>query len=140
MKNKEKYYDEIMETFCNRCTCEFKSKHVFKSNGCENIRCLDCGELTRQWLESEYVEPIRLTRNEKAILESLPKEYKWITRNIEHALLVHSIKPQNGTWYRNDIVSYIDVFNHLFDFIEAGNSKPYSIEELLKCEVVDDVD
>jgi hypothetical protein len=93
-----------------------------------------------KWLEQEYKEPIKLTRNEKAILESLDDKWKWIARDEQdNGLVVFPTKPKKEeAWWSGQGCWDLMLFNHLFQFIEWSDEKPYSIEELLKCEVVDD--
>lgn len=109
-------------------------KTIFKTNGYS--MCLVLQNFI-DWLEKEYVEPIKLTDDEKAILRSLPKEYKWIARNVGDWLCIYTNKPtrDNIMWNSCDGYKYwIDIFNHLFQFIKWEDEEPYSIEELLKNE------
>lgn len=140
MKNKEKYYEEILKAFIKHDGCNFKNKYVFKRNRCENMYCCECIERTNEWLEAEYKEPIRLTKNEKAILESLDDKWKWIARDEQdNGLVVFPTKPKKEeAWWSGQGCCDLMLFNHLFSFIKWEDSEPYSIEELLKCEVADD--
>ena len=140
MKNKEKYYEEIINSLTvTNGHCNFKREYVMKLSYC-SCGCKECHEKTRQWLEAEYIEPIRLKMNEKTILESLAKEIEWIARNKSGDLYIYCAKPSKfeSVW-SNALWSYLfDFFNHLFQFIKWEDAEPYSIEDLLKCEVVDD--
>ena len=145
MKNKEKYIDEMVEALSEvNGPCKFRNKFVVKGQNCAFQDCIKCRRETRNWLEAEYIEPIRLTRNEKAILESLPKEIKWIARDKHDLdLFVYSNKPyreEKNRYWRASLGScrMLSIFNHLFQFIKWEDEEPQSIEELLKCGVVDD--
>ena len=82
MKNKEKYFDEILNIFIsNNRACDFKAKNVLKTNECKPFGCVACSNATRKWLEQEYKEPIKLTEDEKAILRNVDKRYKYIVRS-----------------------------------------------------------
>lgn len=86
-----------------------------------------------EWLEQEYIEPIKLTDDEVVILKNIPSEYKWIIRFEKGGLVVCGVKPQriNGTWR---IAPNMDLylFNHLFQFVTPEDEEPYNINELLK--------
>ena len=77
---------------------------------------------------------IVLTDDEKAILRSLPKEYKFIVRDKNGSLYVYKDKPLKGNayWYSNYEYDSIYIFDHLFNSIKFEDEEPYSIEELLK--------
>ena len=95
----------------------------------------------RNFLLKEYVNPIKLTRIEKVILESLPKDIKWIARDRDEILYIYNWKPykENDVWKnKNDTYYDFFIFNHLFQFIQWEDEEPYSIGELLKCEVIQD--
>lgn len=64
MKNKEKYFNEILEAFINKKECAFKKFNIYKRDSCIGISCDECHEMTRQWLEKEYKEHIKLTQFE----------------------------------------------------------------------------
>ena len=73
-----------------------------------------------------------LTEDEKVILKNLPKEYKWIARDIDGCLYVYASKPKKGiTMWESDGLPMIP-FVHLFQFIKWEDEEPYSIEELLR--------
>ena len=63
MKNQEKYFNEIFEAFNRDDVCSFRIEFINKKN-CMGISCDECHEMTRQWLEEEYKEPIKLTQFE----------------------------------------------------------------------------
>ena len=138
MKNKEKYYEEVLKEFVEGTSCSFKRKYVLKKGECRAIECSQCREKTIQWLNAEYKEPIRLRKNEKVILESLSKKWKWIARDSNYNLDVYSDKPHKDEvcWYDVGGADFY-FFKHLFQFIKWEDEEPYSIEELLKCEVID---
>ena len=146
MKNKEKYDLEKIKVFTadgrdgialgvseklDENTIIFKSKYYPVSEMVFGLREVF------NWLESEYKEPIKLTDDEKAILRSLPKEYKWIARNGGDWLCVYTNKPTKCDIMWNSCDGYrywIDIFNHLFQFIKWSDNEPWNIEELLKDE------
>ena len=64
MKNKEKYFNEILEAFTNRGICKFKITHIHKRENCIGSSCTECTKKVKQWLEEECTEPIKLTQFE----------------------------------------------------------------------------
>lgn len=97
----------------------------------------ECEDCTIKWLKAEHKEKITLSEAERIILENIDKNYKWIARDEDGCLVLHSEKPQKeymcNTWMHDgaehDILS---PFNHLFRFIKWEDTEPYNIEELLK--------
>ena len=77
----------------------------------------------------------KLTEDEKVILKNVPKEYKWIARDIDGCLYVYASKPKKGItmWEDSSGLPMIS-FDHLFQFIKWEDDEPYSIKELLKGE------
>lgn len=144
MKNKEKYYDEILQIVIEEGTLAV-DKNTNKPRNCRGFTCDDClfknnfngeGEKIKEWLEAEYQETIKLTDDEIVILKNIDKEYKWLARNKIGNLFVYKTKPRKhgATWqiYRNICFSDLYTFNHLFRFIKWSDEEPYSIDELLK--------
>ena len=82
----------------------------------------------------ERKEKPKLNEDEKVILRSLPKEYKWIARDFSGMVYIFIERPEKGQaiWYGcgQPMIS----FYHLFQFIQWEDDEPYSIEELLKGE------
>lgn len=80
----------------------------------------------------------KLTEAERVILENLPKEYKWIARDENNRLWFYTEKPEKEDflWQAPSFYTqYIQLFNHLFQFIKWDDEEPYNIEELLKGEI-----
>ena len=83
------------------------------------------------WERKEKPQP---TEDEKVILRSLPKDYKWIARDLSGMVYIFIERPEKGQaiWYgcgKPMIPSY-----HLFQFIQWEDDEPYLIEDLLKGE------
>ena len=82
------------------------------------------------WKRKE--EPkIKLTEDEKVILRNLPKEYKWIARDLSGMVYIFIERPEKGQtmWY--GCGQPMIPFYHLFQFIQWEDEEPYSIEKLL---------
>ena len=85
-------------------------------------------------------EEIKLTEDEKAILRSIDKKYKWIVRDSREELHIFTHKPKMvyTEWVRGvsegEIVGdYINfsMYKHLFQFIKWEDKEPTLIEDLL---------
>ena len=79
----------------------------------------------------------KLTADEKAILRSVGNKYKYIARDEDNDLYIYKMTPRKSTtdWSDGGGYSGFYIFNHLFQFIKWEDEEPYSIAELLKCEV-----
>jgi hypothetical protein len=127
-----------------------------KPKPCSKLSCEDCYFFPNRdgckkgrikWLNSEYVEPPKLTKREKAFLTSLHPQFKYITRNNGGYLTMHQLKPVRndlGDWSsadmgRNTFSLSPDhpLFAIDFGFITWEDNKPWEISELLKLEVQD---
>ena len=82
----------------------------------------------------ERKEKPKLTEDEKVILRNLPKEYKWIARDLSGMVYIFIERPEKGQaiWY--GCGQPMIPFYHLFNFIQWEDEEPYSIEELLEGE------
>ena len=101
----------------------------------EGFKNLDIMKVYKDYTLTELLwerkEKPKLTEDEKAILRSLPKDYKWVARDLSGMVYIFIERPEKGQaiWYgcgRPMIPSY-----HLFQFIQWEDDEPYSIEELL---------
>ena len=110
----------------------------------ENLNIIDCDngldimkvyeDYTCKELLWERKEKPKLTEDEKIILRNLPKEYKWIARDLSGMVYIFIERPEKGQaiWY--GCGQPMIPFYHLFQFIKWEDDEPYLIEELLKGE------
>lgn len=156
MLNAEKYKDRILEVASNDKVFGIDRKNN-KIDNCSSMNCRDClfytfGTISEhdvnriKWLLSEYKDPIKLTRLEYEILKYILNhtEYKYITRDRIGAIFIYENKPEkngdtwrvlaNGGGYTN-----LTILDELFKFIKWEDSKPRSIEEILKKCVVENI-
>lgn len=130
-------YDKIKNMSTEDMAKFFTEFGNYCGNQCtyDPARCLDgtCKKRITQWLNQE-VKPT-LLEAERVILENIDKDYKWIARDSSGMLCGHKNKPQKRerTWLQAGY-TYLDAFNHLFQFITWQDDEPYNIEELLKGE------
>lgn len=111
-------------------------------NNCKNVLCSQCEfdgniQLCLEVLLAEHKEKIKLTKNEKAILESVDKDYKWIARDGNNNLYIYKSRAiKVDDWWNGDRMTMFFGFNHLFQFIKFEDNEPTNIQELLEnCEV-----
>ena len=150
MKNFEKYENEVKEIYG-------REDHIAVVNGkpiscyglelcdkCDFYKKGDCEKRRIEWLYSEYKEPIKLSRLEYEILKKAKEfQYKYIARDENGNLYAYQDQPKkNGDYWSDGCFtgSYIADWLFCFKFVKWEDEEPYSIDELMKCEVVDDED
>ena len=103
------------------CCNLFDAMKVYKDYTCKELL----------W---ERKEKPQLTEDEKTILRNLPKDYKWIARDLSGMVYIFIERPEKGQaiWY--GFGQPMIPFYHLFQFIKWEDEEPYLIEELLKGE------
>ena len=151
MKNKEKYESFVLVFACDGDTfgvCE-KTGEMEK---CTNIHCVECLFYGKKgtchtnrlkWLNSEYVEKPVISKKDRAFLEYLENEIKYIARDKCGVLMAYdhvSEKREDG-WMIDDDCLYVKSLCRLkvqFPMVKWSDSKPWLIEDLKKLEVVED--
>lgn len=158
MKNREKFAKEIVDIACSG-----RSIAVTKDNEvvcCDNINCESCmfdslidhigrsqacSDRLREWSESEYVEKPILTSKEKAFLDTLVPDCKYIARDGNNRLYIYGKKPiredKSESWVPDNSNYYCvtrDIFGNMFAFIKWKDEEPWDIEDLKKLEVKDE--
>ena len=114
--------------------CDF-DKNLKSSDGLNEFDIMKVyKDYTCKELLWERKETPKLTEDEKVILRSLPKEYKWIARDLSGMVYIFIERPEKGQaiWY--GCGQPMIPFYHLFQFITWEDEEPYLIEELLKGE------
>lgn len=149
MKNKEKYAKEILDIACSG-----NSIAVIRESGriasCGDTRCTEClfksdkcKERVREWAESEYIEKTVISKRDRAFLDYLNYNYKYITRDMSGDLCVYLSKPYRmiDYWESNgEIINMLRMFNIDFPMVKWEDDKPWLIEDLKKFEVVEEYD
>lgn len=152
MKNKEKYAKEIVDAVtsgvygfgfnkysgeirrCNEVSCD---ECLF----CESHGADECNKAKREWAESEYIEKPVISKRDKAFLDCIREEYKFVARDENGKLFVYETQPRKSEthWVLNyDGYLYLNrYFNVDFPMVKWSNEEPWLIEDLKKLEVVD---
>lgn len=158
MINAEKFRKELLELSNQNIAFAVRKENQNAVVRCDSIkRCTDClfgrgrcSVNSTKWLLSEYKEPVKLSKLEYDILKYLLNDtgYRYIARNkYRHEggvynLYIFKDEPfeDSGVWCSGrDSGNEFYVFNNLFAFVKWEDSKPTSIEDVLKnCEVVND--
>ena len=139
MKNKEKFAKEIVELACNGDGIAV-NKHSGMVFPCNNIPCSNClfdndyycEEERKKWAESEYNEKSVISKKDRAFLEYLKEEFKYIVRHKDGTLFTY--KDGLTNWF--SLNRYFDVDFPMVKW--EGNEEIWLIEDLKKLEVVEE--
>lgn len=148
MKNKEKYAKEIIEIACGGDSIAIASNSG-KLVRCRNIKCYEClfnstncENDTREWAESEYIEKPVISKRDRAFLDYIKEEYKFIARDENGKLYVYNLKPYKDKvalcWGVSNYVCLTLNYNVDFPMVKWEDSEPWLIEDLKKLEVVEE--
>lgn len=149
MKNKEKYAERVLTLACDE-----GSFGVYEKTGemerCTKMHCTEClfygkketcHTSRRKWLESEYIEKPVISKMDRAFLDYLNCNYKYIARDMSGELYVHFSKPHKIIHYWNstdELSNGLKIFNIDFPMIQWSDSEPWLIEDLKELEVVEE--
>lgn len=152
MKNKEKYAKEIIEIVCDGRILGV-NKVTEKPTVCGNISCRNClrydgrntcaGEVLRELAESEYIEKPVISKRDRAFLEYLGENAKWMTRESGSGISVWLTKPKKDksiSAWTDGMYNCLSELNIDFPMVKLSDSEPWLIEDLKKLEVVEEYD
>lgn len=142
MKNREKYAEELLNVACagkkiaiDKRTMQIKSCARFWCGHCLLNEYDDCGTKLAEWAESEYVEPVKISKKDRAFLDYL-KDYKYMARDGDGELYVYITKPKKGlrNWAdaRFKSLRGLDIG---FPMVKWSDAEPWKIEDLKDLEV-----
>ena len=148
MKNKERYAKEIVEIACSGDTIAVtkEGEHVVRCSGtacseCLFVRC-NCENEMKEWAEQEYIEKPVISKRDKAFLEYIGEEYKFVARDENGALFAYKTQPRKmevyWTWVCDNYLKLYPKFNIDFQMIKWEDDEPWLIEDLKKLEVVEE--
>lgn len=148
MKNKEKYAKEIMDIACsgNRIAVMKGSGRIVPCDGvlcsvCSFCGSIDCRKNIKDWSESEYIEKPVISKRDRAFLEYLGKELKYIVRSKSDNLMAfqNSAEKRGDGWgIGSGEFKSLKKFNIDFSMVKWSDGKPWLIEDLKKLEVVEE--
>lgn len=108
-------------------------------NICE-LKCDFCEWRFIQWLLKDHIELPKLTKRERAFCEAV--QAGWITRDKNGRIHWRDNEPEKteGCWYGKTIAIPLNVLiRDCFSFVKWEDEKPWSVEDLLKLEVIEEV-
>lgn len=147
MKNKEKNASKIVEIACkgHDFGVDKNTNEVVDCRGTPCPTCLflkmdNCYKARRQWAESEYIEKPVISKRDRAFLEYLGKELKYIVRSESDNLMAFqnsAEKREDGWVIGSGAIKSLQKLNIDFPMVKWSDGKPWLIEDLKKLEVVD---
>ena len=152
MKNKEKFADKIIDFACIRDNIAVNIKGEVV--GCSSLICEnckfgkkeECKTAIEEWLEEEYVEPTVISKRDRAFLNYLRENKKYIARDKNNDLFIYETKPRKAEkcWGMTDSLvceSYLYLNRHFdvgFPMVKWEDEEPWKIDDLKKLEVCED--
>ena len=149
MKNKEKYAKEIMDVACSGDSIAVTkgSERIVKCGSIACSECLfappNCVKEIREWVEREYIEKPVISKKDRAFLEYLGKDFKYIARDKSEALFVYERAIERGKYgwvYDSGVLKNLCGIAVDFPMVKWSDSEPWLIEDLKKLEVVEEYD
>lgn len=146
MKNKEKYAKYIMEVACSGDSIAVtkESERIVKCGSIACSECLfappNCVKEIRELVESEYIEKPVISKKDRAFLEYLGKDLKYIARDKSEALFTYERAIEKGKYgwvYDSGVLKNLRGFSVDLPMVKWEDDKPWLIEDLKKLEVVD---
>ena len=151
MKNKEKFAIDIAEIACNNNSFAI-DKRTGKVCSCNYVRCDNClfydkngcDTTRREWADSEYVKQPVISKKDRAFLEYLREDHKYIARDKNGNLFVYGEKPRKTEicWSIRSVVceSYLYLNRHFdvdFPMVKWEDAEPWKVKDLKKFKVVE---
>lgn len=153
MKNVEKYAKEILEYASSTEKAIAVCKETMKPCDCSatSIRCKNCicsvddsceNEPLYKWAMAEYIERPKISKRDRAFLDYLKEEYKFIARDKNGMLFVYEAQSRKleKYWYlyNGGCLSLNQYFDIDFPMVKWSDDEPWKIDDLKKLEVVDE--
>lgn len=150
MKNKEKYAKEIMEVACSGDSIAVTkgSERIVKCGSIACSECLfappNCVKEIREWVEQEYIEKPVISKRDRAFLDYINANVRYIARNMDGSLYVYISKPYKiiDCWCSDEFeksksLRMVDID---LPMVKWSDDSPWLIEDLKKLEVVEEYD
>lgn len=145
MKNREKYAEELLNVACagkkiaiDKRTMQIKSCARFWCGHCLLNEYDDCGTKLAEWAESEYIEPVKISKRDRAFLDYL-KDYKYMARDKNGDLYAYTSVPiRTNTCWRDATCKNLCSLDICFPMVKWSDAEPWLIEDLKELEVVDE--
>lgn len=148
MKNREKYAEELLDVVCAGKNIAI-NKQTMQIRSCEGLSCEhclldgdDCDTNLAEWAESEYIEPAKISKKDRAFLDYIRDVYNFVVRNKEDKLLLDGSKP----WKTDDGV-WVSISGNIYGFgcfdvklpmVKREDKEPWTVGDLKNLEVCDE--
>lgn len=147
MKNREKYKEELLNVACTgkKIAIDKRTMQIRSCTGLSCGHCLfigydRCDTKLSEWAESEYIEPAKISKKDRAFLDYL-KGYKCVARDNDGKLYAYiSISKKLldcACWGADDDCKSLARLDIDFPMVKWSDAEPWKIEDLKKLEVVD---
>lgn len=149
MKNKEKYAKEIMDIACsgNRIAVIKEKGYIVPCNCvicsvCSFCGSIDCRKSIKDWLESEYIEKLVISKRDRMFLDYIDKKFNYIARTHCGNICIFITEPRKSQkiWTGGSFLYSLGSLNIDFPMVKWSDDKPWLIEDLKKLEVVEEYD
>lgn len=150
MKNKEKYEKLVLSFACDKNNSFGVDKKTGEMKMCSEMHCVEClfcGKIEtcrasrREWLEQEHIEKPVISKRDRAFLEYLREDAKWMTKENGSEISVWMTQPnkdKDTNMWTDGLYNCLSTFNIDFPMVKLSDSKPWLIEDLKKLEVVEE--
>lgn len=149
MTNKEKYAKELLNVACagkriaiDKRTMQIRSCAWFPCEHCLFNGYASCDTKLAEWAESEYIDPPKISKRDKAFLDYIRDAYNFVVRNRDGKLLLDGSKPwktDDGVWICISGNTYgLSCFDLKLPMVKREDTEPWKIEDLKKLEVCDE--
>lgn len=147
MTNREKHAKEILDIACSGDKLAMR-KADKRLTGCNKLECNGCcfsgtgrcSEVIQKWAESEYIEKTVISKKDRAFLEYLGEELKYIVRSKSDTLIAYqnsAEKREDGWVIDSGAIKSLQKLNINFPMVKWSDEEPWLIEDLKKLEVVE---
>ena len=149
MNNKEKYAEQLLSFACAKYdsfgvyegTDEMESCKIMTCEECAFFRMKNsCHTEKLKWLDQEYIKKPVISKKDRAFLEYLGKDLKYIARDKSEALFTYERAIEKGKYgwvYDSGVLKNLRGFSVDLPMVKWSDDSPWLIEDLKQLEVVD---
>lgn len=148
MKNREKYTEELLNVACTGKKIAI-DKRTMQIRSCTGLSCghclfIDydrCDTKLSEWAESEYAEPVRISKMDKAFLDYIRDVYNFVVRDEKGKLFIYSSKPYknvDGVWTAWGTKYDLRCFDVKLPMVKREDKEPWTVGDLKNLEVCDE--
>lgn len=138
----KKMKDSCKEKAVGLCYLMKYSEYLNERGGCIKT-CADCIEGFLEYLAQEHIEQPKLTKRERAFCEAF--KTGWIAKDESDVVCWYANPPikGDGMWIETGVPvkteMQIPIDFWFFDFIKWSDEEPWAVADLLKLDVIEEV-